>query len=131
MKRFSLLFGIPYLFLIGSLVSANQSDEYITMPTRDELNEIVLKAYECSSTNKVKSCGELRNLADPLMDNPLLSAVCKDLVWELLQSAKKSKINSLERRDSIDIPARKISNACLKKTKAINSPRGNQPRIKT
>ncbi len=129
MTKFSLVFTIFYLFNLGN--SFSMADEYITMPNRNELNQILRKAYACSKLNTINRCQEVRNLADPLMDNPLLSAVCKDVVWELLESAKVAKSNNLSRRDSIERPARKISTECLKKTKAINSPNQNRKQVET
>ncbi len=97
---------------------AARSDWYnIPMPTKSELQAIQLEAYICSRENNAQSCERTRQLADPLMDHPRLPSICKDTVWQLLQSSKKAENNNYIRRDAIDLPARRIAVVCIKRIK--------------
>ena len=104
------------LFLLGLallLPSTTQAKpKKVPFPTREELRSLQLQAYSCSRTNDQDSCSKTRSLADPLMDNPRLSAACKDTVWELVQASQVVTTNSFQRRDSIDRPARRLTLVC-------------------
>ncbi len=91
--------------------------KYIQLPTKSYLTKIQLNAFSCSRDNNRTACDQTRLLADPLMDHPLLSTSCKDSVWELLQKAKSTVANTFERRDSINRPAKRLSEVCVKITK--------------
>ena len=84
----------------------------VPFPTREELRDLQLLAYDCSRANEPDSCGKTRSLADPLMDHPRLSAACKDTIWELVQASTVVSTNSFQRRDSIDRPARRLTLVC-------------------
>ena len=104
------------LFLLGLallLPSTTQAKpKKVPFPTREELRSLQLLAYSCSRANDQESCSKTRSLADPLMDNPRLSAACKDTVWELVQASQVVTTNSFQRRDSIDRPARRLTLVC-------------------
>ena len=101
---------ISLLFLLPGEVIAKPSLE--PFPSRESLRELQLKAYGCSRENSSRLCTATRDLANPLMDHPRLSAACKDTVWELLQVATVVSSNNYKRRDSIDSPARRLTVVC-------------------
>ena len=104
------------LFVLGLALllpsTAQAKPKKIPFPTREELRSLQLLAYSCSRANDQESCSKTRSLADPLMDNPRLSAACKDTVWELVQASQVVTTNSFQRRDSIDRPARRLMLVC-------------------
>ena len=104
------------LFLLGLALllssTAQAKPKKVPFPTREELRSLQLLAYSCSRANDQESCSKTRSLADPLMDNPRLSAACKDTVWELVQASQVVTTNSFQRRDSIDRPARRLTLVC-------------------
>lgn len=104
------------LFLLGLALllpsTAQAKPKKVPFPTREELRSLQLLAYNCSRANDQESCSKTRNLADPLMDNPRLSAACKDTIWELVQASEVVSSNSFQRRDSIDRPARRLTLVC-------------------
>jgi len=93
--------------------------KYIPFPTKSELRSLQLLAYTCSRENTADICTSTREIANPLMDHPLLPTACKDAVWELLQEAKPATTNSSQRRDSIDNPARRLTVVCADPAKPI------------
>ena len=106
------------LFLLGfalTLPAAGQAQlQDVPFPSKEELRSLQLLAYSCSRENDQDSCAKTRNLADPLMDHPRLSAACKDTVWELVQASQVASTNSFQRRDNIDRPARRLTVVCRK-----------------
>ncbi len=128
MIKLPLLLSIFFLSNLGSIALSGETKR-ITIPNRQELNKILLKAYACSKENTLIACKDLKRLAEPLMDNPYLSTACKDLVWDLLNNSKIAPSNNLKRRDSIEIPARKITSSCRKKPKT--SKKKNRNSIQT
>ena len=109
------------LFLLGLALmlpaTVQAKPKKVPFPTREELRSLQLMAYSCSRANDQDSCSKTRNLADPLMDHPRLSASCKDTVWELVQASQVVTTNSFQRRDSIDRPARRLTLVCAKPEK--------------
>ena len=107
---------------LGYLVTplARGESSYVPMPKKEVFRDIQQQAYICSRNNKVKDCKRTRLLADPLMDHPRLPYACKDAIWELITMAKRANENSFKRRDSIDIPARKLSIVCKSQPKKRN-----------
>ena len=104
------LFLLGLALLLPSITQAKPNK--VPFPTREELRSLQLLAYNCSRANDQDSCSKTRNLADPLMDNPRLSAACKDTIWELVQASEVVSSNSFQRRDSIDRPARRLTLVC-------------------
>ena len=103
---------LPLILLGFALVlptAAQAQQKKVPFPTREELRSLQLLAYSCSRANDQDSCGKARNLADPLMDHPRLSAACKDNIWELIQASQVVSSNSFQRRDSIDRPGRRLT----------------------
>ncbi len=121
--KLSSFFAVLTLFFFGN---KTLSDDYKleTLPSLKLLKTIQLKAYDCARKNNEDSCLETQNLVNPLMDNKLLSISCKDTIWTLLMNAKKSSVNDLNRVNSIESPAMKLTTICLKKDKKQGSPRG-------
>ena len=101
---------LGFALMLPSTVQAKPKK--VPFPTREELRSLQLMAYSCSRANDQDSCSKTRNLADPLMDHPRLSAACKDTVWELVQASQVVTTNSFQRRDSIDRPARRLTLVC-------------------
>ncbi|MGC6483719.1 MAG: hypothetical protein ACON4T_09190 [Synechococcus sp.] len=123
--RSTLLFFIGLNVIAPAGAQAKPMD--LPFPSREALRDIQLQAYACSRTNTAASCDQTRSLTDPLMDHPLLSAACKNTLWDLLQNANAVSSNSFQRRDSIDRPARRMAWVCAKPVKPAetNGPRGN------
>ena len=101
---------LGFALMLPSTVQAKPKK--VPFPTKEELRSLQLMAYSCSRANNEDSCSKTRNLADPLMDHPRLSAACKDNVWELIQASQVVSTNSFQRRDSIDRPARRLTLVC-------------------
>ena len=106
---------LGFALMLPSTVQAKPKK--VPFPTREELRSLQLMAYSCSRANDQDSCSKTRNLADPLMDHPRLSAACKDTVWELVQASQVVTTNSFQRRDSIDRPARRLTLVCAEPEK--------------
>ena len=106
------------LLLLALFLPAQAGGTPATWPSKDQLRAVQIAAFYCSRENSQKSCDRARSLADPLMDHPLLSGVCKDLVWSLLELARVAPTNDYKRRDAIDEPARKITRICAKPAKS-------------
>ena len=106
---------LGFALMLPSTVQAKPKK--VPFPTKEELRSLQLMAYSCSRANNEDSCSKTRNLADPLMDHPRLSAACKDNVWELIQASQVVSTNSFQRRDSIDRPARRLTLVCAKPDK--------------
>ena len=108
-KSAAALFG---LLLLSAIPSTGQA-EVVPYPTRQELRRIQLDAFNCSRENSQEACRLTRQGADPLMDHPRLSVICKDALWNLIQVAVRAPENSFQRRDEIDKPARRLTVICI------------------
>ena len=91
-------------------------------PSNTQLRAIQQAAYACALNNDTVSCDRTRTLADPLMDHPHLSGLCKDVVWSLIEQAQVADSNDFRRRDAIDQPARRLSSVCAQPTKPTTKP---------
>lgn len=117
------------LFLAAPIASAAA---YVPWPSKDQLRTIQNAAFSCSRENSSATCQKVRELADPLMDHPRLTGLCKDALWDVMEQAKVYQPNNYKRRDAIDTPARRILKLCAepekKQTKPGGSPGGPQLR---
>ncbi len=100
--------------------AARAADKTPIYPSTDQLRQVQLEALACGRENTASSCARARQMADPLMDHPLLSGFCKDAVWEILQTALPAEANTLTRRDRIETAADRMISSCrrLPKPKA-------------
>ena len=107
----------PALLLLGLTQPAIGAQNYVPWPTKDQLRQIQIDAFSCSRENSDATCRSARLAADALMDHPRLPAVCKDVLWRLVETAKVAPANTYQRRDEIDQPARKLSTICAEPIK--------------
>jgi hypothetical protein len=98
-------------------------------PTNAQLREVQLATFACSRENSAAECARARQLADPLMDNPLLPSFCKDVVWDIIQKAQPVAVNSYSRRDALDRAAEQVSRNCreILKPPVPQNPPGGSP----
>ena len=81
-------------------------------PPDETFRRLRLVTLVCGRDNTEEACTEARTTADPLLDHPLLSASCKDALWDIRQRAKVAPSNSFERRDPIDEAAQQVMLFC-------------------
>jgi len=81
-------------------------------PPATLFRSLQLSTLACSRENNSSTCDQARHQADPLLDHPLLSAGCKDVLWDITQKARPSQSPSLERRDGLDKLAGEIPIFC-------------------
>jgi hypothetical protein len=81
-------------------------------PPDETFRRLRLVTLICGRDNTEEACTEARSTADPLLDHPLLSASCKDALWDIRQRAKVAPSNSFERRDPIDEAAQQVMTFC-------------------
>ncbi|MEI8250548.1 MAG: hypothetical protein WCF98_05200 [Synechococcus sp. ELA057] len=91
--------------------SQQKLDPQVFPPTTVFRN-LQLTTLACSRENTASSCDQSRSQADPLLDHPLLSAGCKDVLWEITQNARTVQTPSLERRDALDKVANQLTIIC-------------------
>ena len=107
----------PALLLLGLAQTAIAAEKYVPWPSKDQLRQIQIDAFSCSRENSDATCRSARLAADALMDHPRLPAVCKDVLWRLVETAKVAPANTYQRRDAIDLPARRLSTICAEPIK--------------
>ncbi len=99
-----------------------------TFPTTTELRTIQLATFACSRENGAEPCSRARSLADPLMDNPLLTSFCKDTVWSIVQQAEPAATNSFQRRDDLDRAGEQLLKRCQQPSAASTRKQDDGPR---
>ena len=112
------------LLAMASPVIAAEPDE--PWPSKDQLRSIEQTAYACSRENSAEACEGLRQLADPLMDHSRLPALCKDVLWSLMNEAKVSNTNNFRRQDAITNTARRIPRVCAEPVIKKEKPKPRQ-----
>ena len=105
------------MLLLALAQTAIAAQTYVPWPTKDQLRQIQIDAFSCSRENSDATCRSARLAADALMDHPRLPAVCKDVLWTLVETAKVATANTYQRRDAIDEPARRLSTICAEPIK--------------
>lgn len=101
------------------------ADAYVPLPTTDAVRTIQLSTLACGRDNKAEPCENARRLADPLLDHPRLSALCKDALWSIRQRAVVDPSgNTLARRDPIDRAANDAWAYCRPKPRPKDKPSG-------
>jgi len=116
--------------LFGALGWAPQASarQVPVYPSRSALRQVQLATFDCGRENTTADCSRARDLADPLMDHPLLSSFCKDSVWEVLQKAQTGPANSFQRRDAIDRAGDRLFSRCQARSEpAPAAPARQQP----
>ena len=115
--------SLPALLLLALATPVVAANPPATWPSKEQLRAVQKEAFNCSRENSAEPCDKTRALADPLMDHPLLPAVCKDVAWSLMEVARVSPNNDYKRRDAIDEQARRLTRVCAKQAK----PKPRQP----
>ena len=116
----------PFALLLLVLAAPRPSTAtYVPWPSKDQLRTIQNAAFSCSRENSTATCQRVRELADPLMDHPRLTGLCKDALWEVMEQAKVYQPNNYKRRDAIDTPARRILKLCAEPEKKKTNPGGS------
>jgi hypothetical protein len=90
-------------------------------PPDETFRRLRLVTLICGRDNTEESCTEAYNTADPLLDHPLLSASCKDALWDIRQRAKVAPSNSFDRRDPIDEAAQEAWMFCRRQAPPVSS----------
>ena len=81
-------------------------------PPATVFRTLQLTTLACSRENNGNTCDQAHRQADPLLDHPLLSASCKDVLWDITQKARPSQSPNLERRDGLDKLAAELTILC-------------------
>ena len=97
--------------MAGGLLRA-EAAPLIPFPSPDSLRQVQLAALACARENSSESCNRAKQLGDPLLDHPRLTANCKDLIWEMLAKAQPATSNSFSRRQAISDPAERLLLVC-------------------
>lgn len=90
-------------------------------PPTDLFRELQLDAMACGRDNLAAPCTKTRQLVDPLMDHPLLSAACKDTLWSVSERAVVVPRNSYERREALNRESSDLMRLCRPATKPIGN----------
>ena len=90
-------------------------------PSQQLLRDIQLEVIACGRDNTAPTCDKARAMADPLMDHPLLSGACKDVVWSVLEGSVVAAKNTYERREALNRDAGLLTTRCKKATKPVGS----------
>jgi hypothetical protein len=94
-------------------------------PPDETFRRLRLVTLVCGRDNTEEACTEARTTADPLLDHPLLSASCKDALWDIRQRAKVAPTNSFDRRDPIDEAAQEAWIFCRRQAPPSTSEQKN------
>lgn len=96
------------------------------LPGAELFRNLQLLTLACGRDNRDESCRQARAIADPLLDQPRLSARCKDVLWTIREQAQVAEANSAARRERIDQAARAVPLVCLPAVRpAAASPAGS------
>lgn len=118
---------ITRVLLLLTLASASTAAELdASWPSRQQLQRIEQAAYACSRDNTAEACTQVRQLADPLMDNQKLSGLCKDVLWGLMDEAQVAGSNDFRRKDRITKMARRIPTVCAEPIRKKEKPKSRQ-----
>ena len=90
-------------------------------PPQQLFRDIQLTVMACGRDNSAQSCDKARSMADPLMDHPLLSGACKDVVWSVLEHSVVVPKNSYDRREALNRDASQLTLRCKKATKPLGN----------
>ena len=118
---------IPILAL-ALVVPMQAADNYVPWPTKEQLRKLQINAFTCSRENTEQPCAATRSQADALMDHPRLPGLCKDVLWELVETAEVAPKNDYKRRDAIDIPAKRLGRICAEPIKRKQEPKPGAPK---
>ena len=114
---------LPALLVALLASPATAASPHVSWPSKDQLKDIEHAAYNCSRDNTAASCARVRQLADPLLDHPRLTGLCKDVLWALMDEAKVAPINDFRRKDTITNTARRIPRVCAEPVKKKSKPK--------
>ncbi|WP_432785777.1 hypothetical protein AAJV73_06340 [Cyanobium sp. BSA11S] len=98
---------------------ARADDSFALYPSNETLRQVQLATLDCGRENTAPTCERARNLADHLMDHPMLSGFCKDALWGVVQIAVSGPDNSLSRRDGVDTAADRVVSSCRKVSRPV------------
>ena len=108
-----LLSAAASLLLVPTAAMAQPQVDPLAEPlTRDELKPTYFAIVECARRNQEPGCRAARELADELMDRPLVTALCKDTAFAVTQQAKTAEQNTFERKDELVRLARDTMDLC-------------------
>ncbi|MCP9849841.1 hypothetical protein [Cyanobium sp. Morenito 9A2] len=91
-------------------------------PSQETLRTMQLSAINCARENTAITCDPSRKSADGLLDNPWLSASCKDDLWEIRQKSVTASSNSYKRREALNKLAEGLQNVCKPTLKPLVAP---------
>lgn len=99
----------------------------VEFPSTETLRKLQLSAINCARENAAASCDASRKLADGLMDNPWLSATCKDDLWNIRGKSVIAASNSYTRREALNKVAEGLLNVCKPTLKPLVTPKPDGP----
>jgi len=115
----------------GGLAARAGAAPEIPYPSIETLRKVQLGAVACARENSAASCSQAKVLADPLIDHPLLTSGCKDLLWTITYRATPADRNTYQRREGLEQPAESVVRTCqLREPPTPASKAGNKPTTK-
>lgn len=94
-------------------------------PGPDLFRRLQLLTLACGRENRDETCRQARAIADPLLDQPRLSARCKDVLWTIREQAQVADGNSVARRERIDQAGRDVLLVCSPAVRPAATPAGS------
>ncbi len=96
-------------------------------PSTETLRQVQLAAINCARENTATTCEPSRKLADGLLDNPWLSATCKDDLWDIRQKSVIAPSNTYTRREALNKVAESLLTICKPTLKPLVTPKPAGP----
>lgn len=122
---------ILLLASLGGQAAQAGAPAEIPYPSIETLRKVQLGAVACARENSAASCSQAKVLADPLIDHPLLTSGCKDLLWTITYRATPADRNTYQRREGLEQPAESVVRTCqLREPPTPASKAGNKPTSK-
>jgi hypothetical protein len=118
----ALLAGMAWLSALATTTPARAAEP--PYPDREQLRDLQLLTFTCARDNQRPDCDRARRQADPLLDHPSLSALCKDALWTVVEQAVVTPRNTIERRDRLDRAGADLMRFCPRNAPAPADDRG-------
>ncbi|MFO8236665.1 MAG: hypothetical protein R6U00_00120 [Prochlorococcaceae cyanobacterium] len=110
LSRVALLGGLAWLSALAAAPPARAAEP--PYPSREQLRDLQVLTFTCARDNERDDCDRARLQADPLLDHPRLSGLCKDALWTILEHGVVAPNNSFERRDRLDRAGEDLMRFC-------------------
>jgi hypothetical protein len=120
--------GIALLVVIGLPAGLRADPANPPFPPAATFRSLQLTTLDCGRENSAAPCEKARAMADPLLDHPLLSGRCKDVLWTIRQKATVAPAKTVERRDELNASARDVTVFCRQQLRGRPQPPTGEPK---